>query len=160
MRYEITVSVTDAPGSFDRVSGSVDYRVANDKCVPMTPISGATVVPVKHLAIEFKHAGGNVYKAVVFADLLQDEDYFGLGLCHWSLVGAGADFVAGSVEFSPSIYKEDILASKQVTRFFARKVYGENASDVRIDIGRDSRDAFKNPNDTFSISVKAEKKLP
>src|ERR1700749_441278 len=73
MRYEITIKVDNAPGPFDRVEGVIDYRVSNENCVPLTPVTGATVAPEKRVPIVLPHSGGNIYKGEIYADLLQDE---------------------------------------------------------------------------------------
>jgi hypothetical protein len=155
MRYAITVKVDGAPGPFDRIEGYVEYRVSNDNCVPLTKVTGATVPPEKRVPLQLKPAGGNVYKGEVVVDLLQDEDYFGMGVCHWGLVAASADLFARKVDFSPAIYKDDILAGKTVTKYFANGSYADNDMD-RVDIGENSPAGYKNAHDTFSISLSSE----
>ena len=49
MRYEIIMTIDGAPGPFDSVTAFVQYKVSNDRCVPLTPISGATLPPEHHL---------------------------------------------------------------------------------------------------------------
>jgi hypothetical protein len=159
MRYEITVTVQNAPGPFDRIEGSVDYKVANRDCVPLTPIVGATVVPEKRVTMELTPAGNNVYKGHLFADLMQDEDYFGLGVCHWTVVGANADFSHDIIDFSPAIFKEDILKNGAVKKYFANESYTD-LDMKRVDIGEDSPDQYKDRAHTFSISIKAEEGRP
>lgn len=51
MRYELTLSLPDAPGPFDTMDGSVLYMVSNASCVPEQPISGARLTPEKTLPI-------------------------------------------------------------------------------------------------------------
>jgi hypothetical protein len=157
MRYEITVKVDGAPGPFDRIEGSVDYKVSNPACVPLTKVTGATVAPEKRVPLTLHPAGGNVYKGEVFVDLLVDEDYFGLGVCHWALVGASADLFAKQVDFSPAIYKDELLTGKAVTRYFANGSYVD-ADMQRVDIGENTPTAYKDPAHTFSITLKAEEK--
>jgi hypothetical protein len=159
MRYEITVTVDGAPGPFDRVEGSVDYKVSNPNCVPLTKVTGATVAPEKRVPLTLRAAGGNVYKGEIFVDLLVDEDYFGLGVCHWALVGASADLFAKQVDFSPAIYKDELITGKAVTRYFANGSYAD-ADMQRIDIGEDAPTGYKDPAHTFSITLKAEEKRP
>ncbi|QWT22469.1 hypothetical protein KPL74_10830 [Bacillus sp. NP157] len=159
MRYEITVKVDGAPGPFDRIEGSVDYKVANANCVPLTKVTGATVPPEKRVPVQLHAAGGNTYKGEIFVDLLQDEDYFGMGVCHWSIVGASADLFAHKVDFSPAIYKDDILAGKTVTRYFANGSYKDADLD-RVDIGEQSPAGYKNASDVFSISLTSQEKHP
>ncbi|KAF1003517.1 MAG: hypothetical protein GAK28_04653 [Luteibacter sp.] len=159
MRYEITVKVDGAPGQFDRIDGHVDYRVDNPACVPMTPVMGATVVPEKRLPVEFRKTGDNEYRGEIFMDRIQDEDYFGQGVCHWAVVGATADFHHGQVNFSPAIYKDDILGKHEVVKYFSRKSY-QRSDDERIDTGANDTHAFNDPQATFSIRLHAAERLP
>lgn len=159
VRYEITVTVENAPGPFDRIQGTVDYKVENGECVPLTPVVGATVVPEKRVAMELTPAGNNTYKGHLFADLIQDEDYFGMGVCHWGVVGANADFTHAIIDFSPAIFKEDILRSGAVKRYFANESYTD-VDMKRVDIGDDSLDRLKDRARTFSITIKAQEARP
>ncbi|WP_165973457.1 hypothetical protein [Luteibacter rhizovicinus] len=158
MRYEITVTIDDAPGPFDRIEGSVDYKVSNDRCVPLTPITGATVAPEKRVPLELTRTSDHVYKGTVFVDLLQDEDYFGMGVCHWSVVAAGVDVYVQKMGFSGSLFHDNLLAGKTDTRYFSKRSYFATDMDL-INSGNAKRTDFKNPDDTFSISMKAEEKL-
>lgn len=159
MRYEITVKVDGAPGQFDRIDGHVDYRVDNPACVPMTPVMGATVVPEKRLPVEFHKTAENEFRGEIFMDRIQDEDYFGHGVCHWAVVGATADFHHRQVNFSPAIYKEDILGKREVVKYFSHKSY-QRADDERIDTGANEASAFNDPHATFSIRLHATERLP
>lgn len=159
MRYEITATVKGAPGAFERVEGSVDYKVTNGNCVPLTPVTGATVEPQKHLPIVFERVGDDTYKGVVYVDQIQDEDYFGLGVCHWSVVGASADFHHGEVNFSPAIYHDEIVGQKSVVKYFSERSY-ERSTRSRIDIGSASPSDFTDAGKVFSITLQATEKLP
>lgn len=158
MRYEITATVTGAPGGFESVGGSVDYKVTNPASVPLTPITGATVEPEKQLPIVFERVADGVYKGVVYIDQIQDEDYFGLGVCHWSIVGASVDFHHDQVNFSPAIYLNDILSGTNFVRYFSMKSY-ENAGHARTDIGAPAKSAYDEPDRTFTVTLKAAEKI-
>lgn len=159
MRYDITVTVENAPGSFDHIEGSVDFKVANRECVPLTPVVGATVVPEKRVTMQLTPAGNNVYKGHLFADQLLDEDYYGMGICHWTVVGANTDFSHDIIEFSSAIFKEDILKSGTVKKYFANESYTD-IDMKRVDIGEDSPDRYKDRVHTFSITIRAEEVRP
>lgn len=156
MRYELTVKVDGAPGPFDRIEGVVDYRVANEACVPLTPVVGATVSPEKRVPITLKPAGDGLYKGEVFADLLQDEDYFGKGVCHWSVVAASANLWVKQVDFSAPLFKDELFKGKPVTRWYSNRSYAMTQME-RVDTGEESRTQYGNEaNATFSITLKAE----
>lgn len=159
MRYEITAAIDGAPGPFDRIHGIADYRVTNELCVPPTPVMGARIVPEKRADIEFRHDHDNIYRATVYLDLLQDEDYFGKGTCHWALMAAGIELTHATVTFSASLFHDDILAGNAIPRYFAEGSYTK-AQTVRIDTGIADRSQFHGAGRLFSVTMKAEERKP
>jgi len=157
MRYEITAVVEGAPSHFEAVEGHADFKVTNEDCVPLTPITGATIVPEKKIPLTYDHVGENEYRAIVFLDQLQDEDYFGRGTCHWSVVAASIDLHHGATSFSPAIYHDDIVSQKKVVKYFSIKSYNGNGSG--IDIGANVPTAYNNPSATFKITLRSAEKL-
>lgn len=156
MRYEITIKVDNAPGPFDRVEGVVDYRVSNENCVPLTPVTGATVAPEKRVPIVLTHSGGNVYKGEIYADLLQDEDYYGKGVCHWSVVAASANLFVKQVDFSAPLLHDDLLKGKPVNRYYSNRSYATTRVE-RVDTGETDRSQYQDEaSSTFSITVRTE----
>lgn len=156
MRYEITIRVDNAPGPFDRVEGVVDYRVSNENCVPLTPVTGATVAPEKRVPIVLTHSGENVYKGEIYADLLQDEDYYGKGVCHWSVVAASANLFVKQVDFSAPLLHDDLLRGKPVTRYYSNRSYATTRVE-RVDTGETDRSQYQDEaSSTFSITVRTE----
>jgi hypothetical protein len=123
MRYEITMTIKGAPRPFDSISGFVQYKVSNDRCVPLNPISGATLPPEKSVPLEWSHVSDNVYKGTLYVDLLQDEDYYGLGVCHWAVVAARASLKVKQVDFSPYLFVDSILKQAPETLYFSKKQF-------------------------------------
>jgi hypothetical protein len=162
MRYEITVTIQDAPGPFDSINGDVQYGVANDDCVPLQPFSGAQLSPDKHVPLVFTRVSGNLYKATMYADLLLDEDYYGRGVCHWSIVGASADLRIKDGALSPAIFHDDIMAQKPVTTYFANGDYlaatKKSSGDERAIFGSPNRALYGSDSrtDLFSITLAAK----
>jgi len=166
MRYALTVTVDGAPGPFDAVSGSIDYKVSNDRCVPLTPISGATITPENHAAIALTHVSDHVYTGTIYADLMQDENYYGMGVCHWTAVAAAVAFKIHNVSFSPAISLDEIVAQKSVTRFFSNRSYlaaGKGEADMGpVDTGEPRAAAYKPELQAqlFSITLSAREAFP
>lgn len=161
MRYEITMAIQGAPGPFDSINGFVQYKVSNGHCVPLTPISGATLPPESHIPISFTRVSDNLYKGEIYTDLMQDENYYGLGVCHWSLVAVSADLKIKTAALSPAIFHDDIVAQKSVATYFVNSDYFESGStngEERVVPGNTNR-AFYLPTsrtDLFSISLAAK----
>jgi hypothetical protein len=156
MSYEITVKVDNAPGPFDRIEGVVDYRVSNEVCVPLTPVTGATVAPEKRAPVVLTRTGSsNVYRGEVFADLLQDEDYYGKGVCHWSVVAASANLWVKQVDFSASLFHDDLLKGNPVTRYYSNRSYATTQMG-RVDTGETDRSQYQDEaNAIFSVTISA-----
>ncbi|MES2312334.1 MAG: hypothetical protein V4566_08575 [Pseudomonadota bacterium] len=161
IRYEITMTIQGAPGPFDSINGDVQYGVANDHCVPLQPLSGARLSPDKHVPLVFTRVSGNLYKGTVYADLLQDEDYFGRGTCHWTVVGATAVLKVKTTDFSPAVFHDDIVAQKPVATYFANGDYlaaTKNSGDERVIAGSPNRALYgsESRTDLFSITLTAK----
>lgn len=155
MSYEITVKVDNAPGPFDRIEGVVDYRVSNEDCVPLMPVTGATVAPEKRAPVVLTHTGSNLYKGEVFADLLLDEDYYGKGVCHWSVVAASANLWVKQLDFRAPLFHDDLLKGNPVTRYYSNRSYATTQMG-RVDTGETDRSQYQDEaNATFSVTISA-----
>ncbi|WP_049623670.1 hypothetical protein [Frateuria defendens] len=156
MRYELTLTIEDAPGPFDSISGMVHYKVTNGQCVPLTPISGATLEPEKNVPITFTRVSDGIYKGTLYADLLQDEDYYGLGVCHWGVNTAWVSLRAKGVEFTPAIDAKELVAQKSVPTFFVKGDYFETGKE-RSAFGTTNRALFQpeSRTDVFSMTLRA-----
>ncbi|MEJ1168140.1 hypothetical protein [Variovorax sp. CCNWLW235] len=166
MRYEITLTIEDAPGPFDAIEGSTGYQVSNDRCVPLTSFSGVRLTPEKHVPMALTRVSDKVYKGELYVDLLKDEDYFGLGLCRWSMPFADFGLQIGNLVFGHSIALEDILVGKSVTRYFNNGSYfSEYAKSKKddhplISSGRANRSDFgQDSKNTFSTTLTAKEKF-
>lgn len=117
LRYDVTVRIDQPPGPFDRIEGTADYRVSNDACVRLTPISGVTITPSRRIPRVLDPVGENVYRGELVADRLLDEDYFGKGVCHWSLVAAGVEAHIGKMDFAASLPMKDIAGHRPAVHY-------------------------------------------
>ncbi|RST44899.1 hypothetical protein [Variovorax sp. DXTD-1] len=127
MRYELTLSVQDAPGPFESVTGFMQYEVQNEQeCVPADAISGHHQRLSIDPDIEFKRVGDSqTYKGTVYLDFVQDSDYYGLGVCRWKMVGFSGVMKAGEVTFNPFISGEQIAKLQSKTEYFPKSYFGD-----------------------------------
>ncbi len=153
-RVDLSVRIEGAPGPFERVDGHADYRVENPACVPLTAVTGATVVPEQRVPLNFTRTAEGDYRTDIVLDRFLDEDYFGQGPCHWALVGVVADLYHDQVDFSPSIGQADVLAGREVARYFSARSY-THAGQPRIDIGADNPAAYNDPRSAFLVRLRA-----
>ena len=155
-RYEVTMTIDGAPGPFDSVDGFMGFDVKNDACVPLTKFSGARLPPEKSVPFVLRQISGNVYRGVIYMDLLQDEDYYGLGVCHWSLTSVGAVLTKAKVGFTLSLSQGDLEAHKPATNYFTiasyndPKMQGGDTGTVRTEY------VSQHPNEFFSVEIDAK----
>lgn len=158
MRYEISLEVKDAPRQIDRIQGYVAFKVENDRCVPMTPLVG-WLAPRWTEATTFKRISKSLYRAEVFADSLVDEDYYGLGICHWKLESAGAEISLGPINIASGIVGREVIDGSSSTRYFANG----SRNDIRTELtdnGAPLREDYKSPSDTFSVTISSREAFP
>jgi hypothetical protein len=123
-RYDITMTIQDAPGPFDAVAGYVVYQVLNDVCVALQPGSGARLAPHIEIPIVLTRTGES-YKGEFYADRMLDEDYYGLGICKWTLTIAGVKLKARTNTFRADFYGSlsKQMPSQPMTLYFLNSVY-------------------------------------
>lgn len=156
MRYEITITIEGAPGSFDSMQTIAQYDIENDHCVPLQPMSGARLTPDKTIEMPLTRVGDNTYRGEVYTDLLEDADYYGLGICHWKLSGVSMYLKHKKLTFPPSISLDNILAQKSEERYFSNRSFAD-ANMERVDTGNSKRaDFHQEANHTFSVVLTAK----
>jgi hypothetical protein len=157
-RYEITMVIKDAPGPFDSVTGFMQYDVSNEQCAPFEKFIGIyRKPPGQNPPISFTRIGNDEYKGTLYLDLLKDEDYYGKGACHWSMVAAIVRLKFQEGTFSQYILQEHIVSQQSTTMFFPKNRYGDNSikdmsynGTTMSDIVAQYRDEF------FSVTLSAE----
>jgi hypothetical protein len=162
-RYEITMTIEGAPGAFDSVDGYVMFQIQNDDCVPLQPGSGARLAPRKSVPLTLSKVNdSNSYKSTFYLDQLKDENYFGLGICHWNVGGAGLNLKVRNVTFSPSMSLQDIQSQKTISRYFIDEDYHDARKGAEhmlpVNIGESSPDGYKPELRTqlFSVTLTAK----
>ena len=157
--YEITVNVEGAPGQFDAASGSAVFRVANRGCVPQDPVSGAKKVPASYPSTTLEPVGNGRYRATVHPDLLEDGDYFGLGICHWRFEGFIVSLDANGTSFGTDMLADQILAQSTRTWFVAKELFhGSNVKDMSVSAVPISEYIRTHPEEFFSITLTAKER--
>lgn len=126
--YRLTMVLADAPGPFNDISGGVQYDVENAyECSQRNPATN-TFSRITHIPdLDWRQTAPNTYETTVYADLLQNEDYFGRGLCRWKLIAASASLRATGDEkqtrFQPALDDDEIYGEATKTLYFLNRDY-------------------------------------
>ena len=97
--YELTLRLKDAPGPFAVVSGVAQYDVVNEEqCGHVEPATGTASRITSQEDVVLHKVSDAEYRGTVYLDLMQDEDYYGRGVCRWEFTGAGAMLKATGAE--------------------------------------------------------------
>ncbi|WP_246864221.1 hypothetical protein [Stenotrophomonas maltophilia] len=126
--YELVLTLKDAPGPFAIVEGVAQYDASNyADCGRILPATGTAGRITSQEPITLRKIGENEYRGTFYLDRMQDEDYYGRGVCHWSLTGVGAMLRATNGEadtrFLTFVDKKHMDAGSQLTRYYPRADY-------------------------------------
>jgi hypothetical protein len=97
--YLLDFKILVHPGPFKNIKISAFHRVKNSECVKAQPLSGAVLPPELHVPLTAKKVGDEHYQAVFHLDALQNDDYFGLGVCRWKLQNLIVEFESPTTKF-------------------------------------------------------------
>lgn len=157
-RYELTIIVDGAPGSFESVEADMQFDIANaPSCAPKDSISGATPTPDFRKKIELTRVKDSVYRGTFFLDLLEDEDYYGKGVCHWSFSAAGMTMKSHGVTFFSGLPAHAIAQHEKIMEYMPERVFfGSKVPGLAVPSEPMSDDIKNHREDYFSVTMRAE----
>ncbi|OOG44968.1 hypothetical protein B0E52_06570 [Rhodanobacter sp. C06] len=161
-RYEVTATA-EAPGPWDQVKGYISYEVVNPKCTPENKFLGVHIKPTGvGVNIEMTRVGESTWKGYFYRDHMQDEDYYGLGECHWDATDVGVGFTVHGEMFGAGDILEMLLSKGpqtdyfKVSEFMDRTVSGDDAWLTSAD----DPEVAKHPDQFFPITVAIKEVSP
>jgi len=129
--YEVTLTIYDAPGPLKPEDGNIIYIVSNTQCIPnhLLNESGepsfdySQGAPLRLNWINKKI--GTVYKTYVAEDFMVNENYYGKGVCNWTIDSLGLDITHGAetdgyVGFTSTIHGSEIQSGKEAKTYFLK----------------------------------------
>ncbi|NJC39740.1 hypothetical protein GGR60_004336 [Xanthomonas arboricola] len=166
--YRITMTIEDAPGPFDWISGTAFYAMSNrDACTPIDRSLGfSTKQKEDAIPIHFEKNSDITYVATIYADGMIDADYYGKGICTFELNGVGISLRAtGKKEetrFQPSLFKNEIYSPEPKVTYFWKERYPQAGMDDFPDGGEARLDQFNDAarKNTFKVTLTTEKVSP
>lgn len=166
--YLITMRIEGAPGPFASIKGFAQYDIVGEECLPVRDrFSGAqTTSSTAVRPVEFARLSEGTYTATIYADGMQDADYFGRGICRWKFTLVRAELKAtGAKEetaFLPGMWADAVLAQKAETRYFWNGRYPRSNIEDFPEFGQSSQDRFKPElrDDLFAVTLSAKEVTP
>lgn len=166
-RYELTVTV-DAPGPWDKISGTAVYDITNEKCIRYNDFEGVYMRPAT-VGREFvlTKVDDHTYRGYFYRDALEPGDYYGKGACHWDVAAVGPTFIAHGLTFVPRIGLDtnkpgfgDALDGSKATEWLKRKEYFDRSL-TDANYGWSSlSDRDEAPGEWFSVTMAARRVKP
>ena len=165
-RYDITMTIENAPGRFDSIKGRAQYD-APDCMYLMARFDGIHGKVYHTLEVEFRQTGESTFVGTVYLDAMLDEDYFGKGVCRWQFTSATVELMATGIEeetrFSPSISIDEIDKARESTLFFANIAYPSQGKNKGFpDFGEQDLNKYRPElqDQTFKITLTPKEVLP
>jgi hypothetical protein len=127
--YELSVTLKDAPGPFASIKGFMQYETKlADPCLPdLGGMAGTRMRIKENVPFELQQVDADTYRGVIYTDLFEDHDYFGLGICHINLVAARVELrPSGEVDESPfieTLNRERVLQQQPLRSGFLKRQY-------------------------------------
>lgn len=164
--YEFTLTLHDPPGPFAAAKGFMQYETKlADPCGPdLGGIAGTRMGLHESIPFDVVQVAPGVFRGVVYTDLIESHDYFGLGICHVPMVAARIEmWPTGNPDDTPfveSMLTEEIIAETAFRSGFLRSDYPnggfEDTSAMRYRVGTPLRARVKE-SDLFNVEVRARK---
>ncbi|NIK40307.1 hypothetical protein FHY12_002632 [Xanthomonas arboricola] len=165
--YEVTVKIDKAPGAFGAVNGYAQYDVTNDsECGRIHPETGVGRRITSNESFALQKVSEQEYRGTIYLDLMQDEDYYGRGVCHWELTGTRVSLkatgAAAETEFLPFLDSKDVISGKSATLYFWKGGYPREDIENYADMGLPNAADFKPElrEELFSVTVVAKEARP
>lgn len=129
-RYEV-IATAEAPGPWDSVKGYISYEVVNPACTPEDKFLGVHKLPqdVGH-DIEMALVGENTWRGYFYRDFMQDEDYYGLNVCHWDTTSVGGVFSVHGEIFGSGDTLEVLVRKGPQTMYFKKSDFLDRSRTV------------------------------
>jgi hypothetical protein len=137
--YQVTLRIHGAPGTFKHVRGSAQYDVINeDQCGYIEPATGTASRITSQEPLELTRISEEEYQGTLYLDRMQDQDYYGRGICRWEFTGAGALLKATGAQeetrFLTFVDASELVAGKTYTRYYLLRDYPRAERNDALDL--------------------------
>lgn len=160
-RYEV-IATAEAPGPWDAVKGYISYEVVNAACTPEDKFLGVHRMPqgVGH-DIEMTRVGKSVWKGYFYRDFIQNEDYYGLGVCHWDATSVGGVFIVHGETFGSGDTLDVLLQKGPQAEYFKKSDFLDHLRTAGgYGTTPDDPEVTQHPDAFFPITVSVKEATP
>ncbi|MBB3228353.1 hypothetical protein FHW69_002988 [Luteibacter sp. Sphag1AF] len=155
--YEITIDLHDMTYPEDSVIAEAQFDIIDLSCIP---VRGRLWNPMrippatKFVDIPLTKGTDGKYRGYAFFDEFMDEDYFGLGVCKWTMPFMATRISSRGISFSASVKTKPSHKESHQTTYFHRKLFDPTSAPNTI-LGYHTPEAFENAtlSDLFQIHL-------
>jgi hypothetical protein len=162
--YALALRFTGLPAAVTRLSVTANYAVDNLDCVPVDytrAIGGIRLPPEQRIELTLQKIDDNTYATTVSEDAFLDEDYYGLGVCHWALGTASVHFHSPSTQFVGGISADQLTAEGEVTEHYLVRDFAQKPAVGDVVFGEDSPNFYlASLGPQFKLSISARREAP
>lgn len=147
------------PGAVRLSDAELHFEIQNRECVPMDygrAWGGVRLPPRYGLPTPVSLASHGALIVDVPKDALIDENYFGLGTCHWALQSVSLPFASQRARFVASVLADEILTDKDLVLQYLVSDYTSGAEHLPAIFGE--RPGFypdSKPQFSLNVAVRA-----
>ena len=139
-------SAADGKSPFTVIEGTVQFDASNGaRCGKSNALSGHVPTMSSHEPFRLSRVSATEYVGTLYADMLQDEDYYGRGVCHWTLtearVAARARADSANTRFVAALPAQQVFAAGTQARYFWKGYYPSFEQRQHTDFGSAQLDA-------------------
>lgn len=154
-QYRLYITIEKSPRSFDAIDGLASYQIPDESCLPRVKFSGARRAPSGAVPISIQKISDIAMETKVAKDGLLDEDYYGLGVCHWHLVAFSVRLRINQTTFSTPVFSEQMVDGNVIKGYFPNRGFESTLSGFDIPASADPH-SFPDPEATFNVTIRVE----
>lgn len=160
--YVLTLRFAGLPAALAEIAATADFEVENRECVPydFARAAGGVRLPPRHsVALDLRKVDDTTWTAELHEDALNDEDYYGLGICRWALNTATVHFHSAATHFVGGIAADRLAAEAEVTDHYLVRDFAQKPAPMDVVFGEESPDFYQSsvgPQFTLTISARRE----
>ena len=120
--YRIRIKINGAPGPMKLMTNMYTGYKALNCSYNINKFEGVDVEPEKNIQTPMRQIDTDEYESIIYFDAMQNEDYFGQGVCRWEPENFGVSFKATGkpeeTEFNVSDVMKNLIKEKTLTKYY------------------------------------------